>query len=189
MNEFQQKIEALLFYQNQPVSYQWLARYVGVSVGTVRDEIAEMKKYYEGRGIGLVVTEEEVALVTSLDQNEVIEQLRDDESLKELSKQSFETLAIILYRGKGITKPEIDFIRGVNTTYTLRNLMIRGLVDKKTNPQDKRSPLYIPTLDLLSYLGVTQVEELSSFEVFSEKIQKLQTRFFDELQEILPTQE
>lgn len=184
MNEFQQKIEALLFYQNQPVSYQWLARYVGTSVTTIKDELQEMMPLYQGRGITIVLTSEEVALVTAIEHVSLIEQLQNEESTKELSKQSFETLAIILYSQRGIVKPEIDFIRGVNTTYTLRNLMIRGLIEKKTNPSDKRSPLYIPSLDLLSYLGVSRIEELGSFDQHSKKLREISHQFNEEMQDI-----
>ena len=183
MNDYQKKIETLLLYQNQPASYQWISRHLGISIGTVRDEVIDMIQYYKDRGIALVVTEDEVALVTAPDQHAVIDKLLQEEDAKELSKQSLETLAIILYKEKGITKPEIDFIRGVNSTYILRNLMVRGLIDKKTNGDDRRSPYYIPTLELLSHLGVTQIQELDLYEDNLKKLEDLQIRFVNNLKE------
>ena len=73
-----------------------------------------------------------------------------------------ETLAIILYKGS-VTRSEIDYIRGVTSTFILRNLAIRGLVEKYINEEDKRTVLYKPTIDLLSYLGVESTEKLPSF--------------------------
>ena len=184
MNEHQQKIESLLFFKNQPVSYTWLSRVLGISIGNTKDEVNEMIALYADRGIELIITEDDVSLVTNRSQEEAINSLRTQEAAKELSKQALETLAIVLFKGK-ISKPEIDFIRGVNSVYILRNLMIRGLVDKKTNPQDRRSPLYIPTLDLLAFLGVNQVKELSGYQDFTQKFSEIHQQYLKEtLQEL-----
>jgi segregation and condensation protein B len=179
MNKQQQKIESLLFFKNQPLSFAWLARHLGLSKSTVKDDIEDMKQHYVNRGIELVVVDDEVSLVTSRDQRELIESIEVQESAKELSKQALETLAIILYK-KQVTKSEIDFIRGVNSVYILRNLMIRGLINKKANPADKRSPLYIPSIDLFSFLGITDVSELDGYDAFQEKLSTIHEQYLQE---------
>jgi segregation and condensation protein B len=68
----------------------------------------------------------------------------------------------VLYKGP-ITRAEIDYIRGVNSNFILRNLQVRGLVEKIDNPADQRSYLYKPTFQLLEFMGVTRLEDLPEY--------------------------
>lgn len=188
MNLNQQKIEALLFYRNEPVSISWLSRYLGISKGNTHDEIQGMKDFFINRGVELVISEDEVSLVTHRNFHNLINSIEEQEELKELSKQALETLSIILYKGE-VTKPEIDFIRGVNSMYILRNLMVRGLIDKKTNLEDRRSPLYVPTIDLLSFLGVTNINELEQYDSYQEKLAKINEQYHSEIKHSEETSE
>ena len=114
------------------------------------------------RGVALVFKEDEVALSTSKDVSEIIEKLTKEELVKDLGKAGLETLSIIIYQGP-ISRAEIDYIRGVQSNFILRNLTIRGLVEKIANPADQRSFLYKPTFELLSFMGVTKIEEMPQF--------------------------
>jgi hypothetical protein len=49
--------------------------------------------------------------------------------------------------------------------------MIRGLIEKIPNPKDQRSFLYRPTFDLLSFLGVTKIEEMPEFVKVKEEFE------------------
>lgn len=182
MNEYQQKIESLLFVKNQPLSYVWISRYLGISVANTKEEIEEMKTYYTNRGIDIATTPDEVSLVTAHQQREHISELLKEDESKELSKQAMETLAIIVYKGR-VTKSEIDFIRGVNAMYILRNLLIRGLIIKKQNPEDKRSPWYQPSLDLLAYLGVNSISELEGYNDVTQQLKDIALQFNEEQQD------
>ena len=93
----------------------------------------------------------------------MLEEMRKEELSKELSKASLETIAVILYK-EGATRADIDYIRGVNSSFILRNLLIRGLVEKITDPADSRRYLYKPSFDLLSYLGLSKLSLLPEFE-------------------------
>lgn len=179
MKPREQKIEALLFYKNEPVSYTWLGKVLGISKNEVKETLAAMGDYYQDRGIALVSTDDEVSLMTSPIGSEIIADLAKTQEEKELSKQALETLAIIMYKGK-VTKSEIDYIRGVNSVFILRNLLIRGLITKKQNLLDRRSPLYVPTHDMLSYLGITDLSLLPDFETIDKKLQELEGEYFEE---------
>jgi len=78
-----------------------------------------------------------------------------------------------LYRG-ALSRAQIDFIRGVNSSQTLRTLAMRGLVRKIPNPKDERSFLYEPTTELLAELGVSQIADLPEFETIREKLRTLE---------------
>lgn len=181
MNQLQQIIESLLFYKNEPVSFSWLASRIKIPEKQVRSEIEEMMPFYENRGLALLQTHEEVSLVSSEIGSSFISELIKSSEEKELSKQALETLAIVAYKGK-VTKSEIDYIRGVNSIFILRNLLMRGLIIKQINQQDKRSPLYSISHDLLSYLGITNVQQLADYDLVVSKLDKLEQEYYEEQQ-------
>jgi len=116
----------------------------------------------QNRGLVLLQKEDELTLGTSPEFSELIEKLQKEELNKDLSKASLETLSIILYKN-GISRAEIDYIRGVNSSFTLRILSIRGLITKELDKKDSRRYIYKPSFDLLSYLGIKNLEELTDF--------------------------
>lgn len=182
MNQLQQIIESLLFYKNEPVSFSWLSLRTKVPEKQIRQEVETMIPYYEHRGVTLLVTFEEVSLVSSTVGTAFIDELVKSNEEKELSKQALETLAIIAYKGKA-TKSEIDYIRGVNSIFILRNLLMRGLIIKQSNPQDKRSPLYGVSHDLLSYLGILNIHELANYDAMVLKLDKLEQDYYEDQQQ------
>ena len=155
-------IEAILFYQAEPLKVVRLAVLTKKTEGEVRDALNMLEERLGSTGLRLMQNGDEVTLATSPDASATIEAITKEELSKELSKASLETLAIVLYKGP-VTRAEIDYVRGVNSTFILRNLLIRGLVEKIDNPQDQRSFLYKPTFALLEHMGVTKIEDLPGY--------------------------
>jgi segregation and condensation protein B len=137
----------------------------------VREALQNLSKSLENRGICLVMTENEVGLATAPEISGFIEQIAKDEMSREIGKAGLETLAIILYNGP-LSRREIDYVRGVNSTFILRNLCIRGLVEREPDPKDQRIFRYKGSLSLLSHLGIKTIKELPEFEEF-KKINEL----------------
>ncbi len=165
------KIEALLFYKGEPVSFKEIGKAFDASQEEVKSSLEVLAKTLEDRGITLVMNEKEVALGTSATLSSFFEELRKEELNKELSRASLETLSIVLYKEK-VSRADIDYIRGVNSGFILRNLQIRGLVDKVTDTKDSRISLYTPSLELLSHLGVSKVSELPDYESVVKSLQE-----------------
>ncbi|MBI3633062.1 MAG: SMC-Scp complex subunit ScpB [Candidatus Vogelbacteria bacterium] len=156
------KIEAILFYENEPVKVKRLAKILNVS----EEEIGSALEVLRSRlihGVALMTKDDEVVLVTPPEVAEVIEGLVKDSLNSEMGKAALDTLTIVLYYGP-ITKVEIDNIRGVNSGFILRNLLIRGLVNRIPNDKDQRSFLYKPTFELLAYLGIKDVAKLPEYD-------------------------
>ncbi len=164
-----QKIEAILFWKAEPVAINKLASLLGVDVESIKSGLVELENQLKGRGIALVQTDDEVMFGTAKELSPLIEQMTKDELTRDLGKAGLETLSIILYQGP-ITRAEIDYIRGVNSQFILRALLIRGLVERIDNPQDQRSFLYKSTLDLLAHLGVSKISELPEYEQVKKDI-------------------
>ncbi len=163
-------IEAILFWKGEPISIKKLSEILQKSEEEISASLKILEEKLQGRGVSLVFKESEVALTTSKDTSELIEKLTKDELVKDLGKAGLETLSIIIYQGP-ISRAEIDYIRGVQSNFILRNLMIRGLVEKVSNPKDQRSFLYKPTFELLTYLGITKIEEMPEFQKAKEEIE------------------
>ncbi len=163
------KIEAILFWKGEPISRKKLADILKVGEPEVNESIEKLKINLKERGIVLVEKENEVMLGTAPELSTLFEELQKEELNRDLSKASLETLSIVLYKN-GASRSEIDYIRGVNSSFTLRALSIRGLVEKVTDPKDNRRFIYKPSFELLSYMGVTKVEDLPDFAEVSNSI-------------------
>ena len=184
------QLEAILFWKAEPVSFKKLASLLNVDILTVKNGIAELEASLKGRGITLVQTEEDVMLGTAPELSGLIEQLTKDELVRDLGKAGLETLSIILYQGP-ISRADIDYIRGVNSQFIIRNLLVRGLVERVDNPNDARSFLYVTTLQLLSQLGLSKREDLPEYDRVRQDIEafKNQTENNETKTENVPVEE
>lgn len=180
-NDLSQKIEALLFATAQAQSLKSLATRLNASQEEIKEALDTLEKYLVGHSIMLVQDNEEVALVTRPEHSTLIETIRKEELSKELSKASAETLSTIAYY-PGISKVQIEFIRGVNASYSIRALAMRGLIEARGVG---RSIGYYPTLQLLEHFGVSKADELPNYVETQDKIRKLLT---DEVVNDLPAQ-
>lgn len=161
--ELDAKIESILFFKAEPVSVRELAALFGETEERVAESLAILASKLEGRGIVLIRKEGEALLGTAPGMSDTIERLRKEDLGKELSKSALETLSVILYK-EGATRSDIDYIRGVNSTVALRNLLIRGLVEKEAHKDDSRKFFYKPSFALFEYLGIRSIEELPEYE-------------------------
>ncbi len=168
------KIEALLFALGRPLSRQELQKMLGTSAEEVESGIATLSE--RATGVVLIDDGKEVELRVGSEASALIEKIRKEEYSREIGKAGFEALSAILYRGP-LTRSEIDFIRGVNSSQTLRTLTLRGLVRKITNPKDERSFLYEPTTELLAQLGVTRPQDLPDYAEVRQKLQALEEAY------------
>ncbi len=170
-SELIQKIEALLFYLAEPTSVSSLSKTLEVSKAEILDGLDELSRVLENRGLRIVQTEEEVVLTTAPEMASVIEKMIKEEREKDLGRAGIETLSIIAYKGP-VSKKEIEYIRGVNSQYALRNLLLRGLVEKKNSAaEDSRVIMYTITLDTLRYLGLKSVSDLPEYGELQKQLE------------------
>ncbi|MCH8888827.1 SMC-Scp complex subunit ScpB [Patescibacteria group bacterium] len=172
----EQLIEALLFFKGEPMKINELVKLTKNNESDVKWAVVNLGKNLDGRGVVLMEKDGEVALGTSPEASETIEEMRQIELSRDIGKAGLETLAIVIYKGP-VARSEIDYIRGVNSTFTLRNLMIRGLVERKANPTDARGFLYKPTLELLAFLGVGSMEDLPRYLEVEQELETFVSEF------------
>ena len=164
MASLKQKIEALLFVAGRPVALADLAKFAQTDQAGVKTALSELESDYcaNERGIQLLQNSGEAQLVSHGETRSATEPFLKEDIEGNLSRAALETLSIIAYR-QPITRPEIDFIRGVNSTIMLRNLLMRGLVDRKRSGKDERMFEYVISFDLLKMLGVSKIQDLPEF--------------------------
>jgi len=164
------KIEALLFWKAEPLSRKKLEQIFGVDGVLLNGAFVELRERLKGRGICLMENNDSFTVATASGASDFIEKFKKDEMSGDLSRVALETLTVILYCGP-ISRRDIDYIRGVNSAFTLRNLLVRDLAERVPNPKDDRSFLYQPTFNLLSFLAVARREELPEYEIFRKEFE------------------
>jgi segregation and condensation protein B len=168
------KIEAFLFQHGKPVEIKKISNILNLE----KEECLELIKKYqkdleknEERGLAIIEKNNKFQLTTKPELGEIIEKIAKEEFTEELSPASLETLAIIAYL-EPIRKTTIDFIRGVNSSYILRNLMLRGLINKE---KDGHTYNYQITFDCLKHLGIKSTKELPEFEKYKSILEEYNT--------------
>lgn len=159
-------IEGLLFYHASPQKKSKVMELFAVGEDEFRAALEHLRNRLQSGALRLLETEQEIQLVTASELSEFIESLRKNELSQDIGKAGAETLAIILYR-EPITRGEIDRIRGVNSAFILRNLMTRGLIERRAV---KNTYEFRITPSLLQHLGVTSKHELPQFGEFMTRI-------------------
>ena len=151
-----QKIEGLLFYKGEPISIKKIAGILNITEEETIKSLKELEDRLKNSGLQLICNNDTVVLGTHKEMSTILSQFKKEELEKELSKASLETLSIILYQN-GVKKSTIDYIRGVNSGFILRALMVRGLIERTGM---RGSYIYKPTIDTLAYLGLTNINDL-----------------------------
>lgn len=155
-------IESVLFFKNEPVSIKKLAAMLEKSTQEIEEALQALALHYADRGIRLVRSDDEVVFRTAPEASDLIATITKEELTRDLGKAGLEVLSIILYKSP-VSRREIDYIRGVNSHFILRNLLIRGLIEKTEAKEGERSFTYKPTFELLSYLGMSTITELPEY--------------------------
>jgi segregation and condensation protein B len=155
-------IEAMLFYKAAPQKKSLLLKIFAVSEADFAEAVQLVRTRLEAGATRLVETDAELSIATAPALAEFIESLRKNELKGDIGKAGAETLAIVLYR-EPISRAEIDRIRGVNSSFILRNLMVKGLIERIA---DGNGYQFRITSNLLQTLGIEQKSQLPRFAEF-----------------------
>lgn len=161
-------IEGLLFYKSAPQKKRTIIKLFEISDTELIEAINVLKERLNQTALRLIETTDEIQLVISPDLAPVIEAMKKNELRADIGKAGAETLAIVLYR-EPVTRAEIDRIRGVNSSFILRNLQVRGLVEARASGKGSGHE-YVITTELLAYLGVTNKLDLPDFARISDAL-------------------
>lgn len=156
-------IESLLFVSAEPIKIKKLAKLCNRPIPEVENALMELQNEYRIRGLRILKKSSKAQMVTAPETAQYTQKLIKSELQEDLSRASLETLAVIAYRGP-ISRVKIEDIRGVNSSFILRKLLIRGLIERIINPKSRRSFLYRISFDFLKRLGIEKVEDLPDYK-------------------------
>ena len=162
MKKIDTQIEALLFASAKPLSRKKLADHLGISLADVRASLDVLRdRLSASSGLQIQTNGELVELATNPAHADIVAKVAKDEQAGELTRASLETLTILAYCGP-MTRPELEQIRGIQSSMILRNLLLRGLVDEAEEERLGQT-VYRVTFDFLNHLGLSSVEELPDY--------------------------
>jgi len=169
-------LESLLFSTNDPLSVARLSKLMNnLHPRTVRGLVLELQLDYERRGGGLQIVD--VAggfqMATRAQFADWIMQIHRQRRRSALSPATLETLAIIAYK-QPVTRAEIETVRGVESSATVRTLQDLGLIDVSGRREVPGRPQLYATTDLfLKAFGLRSLADLPSIaelkSLFMEK--------------------
>lgn len=161
-------IETILFVHGEPITLERLANIAGAREEDARESLNELIHEYTNRGFCIMQYDGTYQLGSNPTNAQYVNELVKSEFSEELSRTAMETLAIIAYKGP-LTRVQIEYIRGVNSSFILRTLLMRGLVERTEDSKDARSYCYQASGGFLQHLGITRRENLPHFEEFNKQ--------------------
>lgn len=174
METLKSVVESILFMSDKPVSAKQLSRFLQKPEAEIAAALLELQAERKNAGVILLENNGEYQMATNPANSDQVKNFLNSELREKLTDATLEILAIVAYR-QPISKAEIEAIRGVNSQYSLRHLLMRGLIEKTSNPQDARSFLYRTTTEFLQHLGLASTKDLPEFEKLTEAIKLPQT--------------
>lgn len=167
-------LESILFTASRPIKAKELAKILEMEEAQVKQILEDLVEAKKDAAIVLLGSQEGYQLATNSKYSTQVKNFLNAELREKLTDATVEVLAIIAYR-QPISKAEIEAIRGVNSQYSIRHLLMRGMIEKVVNPQDARSVMYQTTTEFLMHMGLSSSKELPEFEKLVEQIKLPET--------------
>lgn len=160
-------VEGLLFLSGEDgLTLEDISKVIEKDIEEVKSIIKELYNDYnnDSRGLQIEFLGNHFKLTTKKEHKEYYKKLVIDEENSMLSQSALETLAIIAYNAP-LTRIDIDNIRGVNSSYVVRKLLLKGLIEEIGRSDAPGRPrLYNITPRFLDYFGLGSVDELPKLE-------------------------
>ena len=162
-------LEAIIYAADEPATIEQLATALGDEKLAVQSSLDELVASYasEDRGIEVRAVAGGYKMYTKPQHHDVVR--RFIKSLRpplRLTMPALETLAVISYK-QPVTAPEIQEIRGVNTSGVLKTLLDKRLITTAGRKEVIGRPiLYRTSKEFLMRFGLSDLQELPSLKEF-----------------------
>lgn len=164
-----EEIVTILFLSGDPVSLDNLSLILKKDKEEIKGQIDELKNVVDRAGLMLLVNNEELSIVSKPKYADLVKEFWHGEMEGELTPASLQVLTLVAYV-KGITREEISYIRGVQSSLSVRSLSVRGLIERQ------KEKCFLTT-EALKHLGIEKVEDLPDYDSISKSLrEKLDVR-------------
>jgi segregation and condensation protein B len=168
------RLEALLFIYGEPIDVKKLAKILNLKEDEAKEglKLLDEELKNEERGLILICDKNKVQLATKPEFSKLLEEITKQEFTEVLTPAALETLSIVCYTGP-VSRADIEYIRGVNSNFILRTLVLRGLVERTIDPKRSNAYIYTISFELLRHLGLSKVEDLPEYGKYKELMRQL----------------
>ena len=161
-----ERVVTLLFLSGEPVSFSRIAEMCEMKVEEVKNLLPEIDTKLQALGLQLLTSQTEVSIVTQGAQALFLEKFWKGELKGELTSAALQVLTLVAYIGP-CSRHDVSFIRGVQSSQSIRTLSVRGLIERS-------GETCVLSSDAMKHLGITKIEELPDYEnVRKELLAKL----------------
>ena len=173
------KLSALLFLYNEPITISKIKEFLkeeDLSKKEIENLLKDLEEKLKTVGLTIVKKEKkdedksEITISVLSELGEIAKKVRKEELEGDLTSASLQVLTICAYLGP-ISKSEISFIRGVQSTQSIRSLSSRGLITKENEK-------YSISIEAMQKLGLNNISDLPEYE-------KIKTDFEEKLKDAL----
>ena len=167
-------LEGLLFIYGEPLTLEKAAKFLEIKLNDLEAAATDLENKLKenSRGLQLSRVKNQIQLTTKPDFQKLGEKIIKEEIRENLTPAALETLAIVAYAGP-LSRALVDYLRGVNSGYILRNLLVRGLIERQPDPQRPYVFLYNVSFDFLKHLGLTKQGDLPEYSQYQEVLKKI----------------
>ncbi len=171
--QLRKALECVLFMATRPLPLEEIARILQVPLDEALMLLNELAVEYERRsGLAIVEVAGGWRMVTRPEFAPYIARLHPPQRIR-LSRGSLEVLAIIAYH-QPITRPEIEQLRGVDSSAAIQSLLEHGLIQVVGYKETVGRPrLYATTQKFLELFGLRSLEDLPPLKEWQEQASKL----------------
>ena len=171
------ELEALLFHYGEPIPSKKVVALLHIKeeeVSSLADTLMGKLGADSASGLMLLRNGDALQLVTKPEFKDTGEKIVQEEFREELTPASLETLSLVAYLGP-VSRPTIDYVRGVNSSFTMRSLLMRGLVER-FHPETGHAYEYRVSFDFLKHMGLDDVRHLPDYEKYRDILKKFEAQ-------------
>jgi segregation and condensation protein B len=175
-------IEALIFASDRPLSLQEITDLVNRALGFMEDKVVpeqvhtavdSIREKYDSSFYAFSIQETGggFQFLTKKEYYRTVAQLNGDKFLKRLSTAALETLAIIAYK-QPVTRTDIEYIRGVNSDYSIQRLLEKELIviSGRNEEMPGKPLLYAVSRSFMDYFGINSPKDMPGLaEIFPDE--------------------
>jgi chromosome segregation and condensation protein ScpB len=159
-----QQLMTLLFISGDPITKKALMSLLATDEAGLAKTSEELKPLLVPLGLSLLESTEGLSLVTTKEHASLVESFWKEEIKGDLTPSQLQVLTLVAYLGNP-TREEISYIRGVQSSQSIRTLTVRGLIVRN-------GEACTLSHEALQHLGITSAEELPEYATLSASLRE-----------------
>lgn len=186
-------IEALIFVTDKPLSINKIRDTIDAEIPLkiLHLAIEKLQQEYENKHHGIRL--QEVALGYQFRTKATYSKILQNYlkiTLPTMTPATLEVLAIIAYQ-QPISKPNIDLMRGVDSSHLVKTLIDKKLINVsgRSETEPGKPSLYITTSDFLEFFNLTSLDDLPKYHELEELAQLDIVRSIPKVSDVLSSSE